>query len=205
MKKTFTELFESLKPEYHYTVKIACDDVNEEMVNAIEAQLERLEILSMSEYRKTPIQENPLDFPNIKNSSVFISDFSVNYPCSTDMLERMVSEALGLQRTNVVVYTENDPRRVYTTQYLESKNKEDYMPVMGLPPQENEHGETPKYGEDHISEFMDTYNKEREERDKKVVEVINELSPERKIETPDNYDQTQGEPGTTSPFTKEKS
>lgn len=202
--KTFTDYFNEDERVYEYTVKVAMapGQFTDDHERAIEDNLSRLDIVNMGAFKMTPIQESPLDFPNVHNVPVHIADFSVKYPSSTDMLERMIAETLGCARCCVVVYTENDPRKTYTKEYLERKMKDrDYMPVTGLPPQANEHGETPKYGEDYIEEFMDQHQKKVDSRE--VVEVYNQLSLERKIETPDNYGKDMGSHGNESPLSQE--
>ena len=202
--QSFTEIFSNTKDSYIYTAKIACDDVTPEMEDKIEQALGRLDIISLDKFKGTPLQENPLDFPNLQNTSVQIADFSVSYPSSTDMLERMVSEATGLSRSCVVVYTENDPRKVYTEQYLERNDpatKEGYVARTGTEYQESEHGDTPSYGQEKVDDCMERLIDTR--KDRKVVVVTNTLIPAEKVEAPDNAGVDQGPEGTASPFTPE--
>ena len=202
MNTTFTEYFQESNRDYKYTIKIACDKVTEEMADKIEQCLRKLDVVSMSTFQGTPIQESPLDFPNVKNTSVFIAEFAVKYPSATDMLERIVSEATGLQRTLVTVYTENDPRKVYTEEYLARNDpsfKENYETKINKEDYSSEEPETPAYGDEYNDVYLGNLASMRGER--KTIEITNTLIPKQKVEVVARADME--EPGTQSPFTKE--
>lgn len=203
MNTTFTEYFQESNRDYNYTIKIACDKVTEEMADKIEQSLSKLDIVSMSNFQGTPIQESPLDFPNVSNTSVFMAEFAVKYPSSSDMLERMVSEATGLQRTFVTVYTENDPRKTYTEEYLARKDpsfKDNYETKLGKDDfSDEECCDTPAYGDEYNDVYLGNLASMRQDRE--TVEVTNSLIPKQKVEVVSRA--KMGEPGTQSPFTKE--
>jgi len=111
--KSFLELLESNKKEYKFTVKLACADVDSSMLDRMEDCLGKYEMVSASKFKKSPTQKNPLDFPRVKNSEVHTSDVVTNYPCTSDLLLTQLSQALEMPLTNIVVYTENDPRAAY--------------------------------------------------------------------------------------------
>lgn len=202
--KTFTEYFHDSERVYSYTLKLACDGVTEENITALEERLRRLDIVSLGEFKGSPLQESPLDFPNVRNTSVQVCDFEVKYPSTTDMLERMVSEALGLPRAHVIVYTENDPRKTYTQQYLARKDpsfKEDYEPVMGTQYRTDEEPEKVTYG-DYAEEMLDVLADKRAKR-KTPQYHTNKLIPKQKVEKLDNAGTDMGPIGTDSPFSRE--
>ena len=58
-------LAESTK-EYNYKIKVA-GDLSEDFGSKLETVLKKYEVKTLSKGKKTPIQEMPLDFPNIKN------------------------------------------------------------------------------------------------------------------------------------------
>jgi len=108
--KSFLELLESNKKEYKFTIKLACAEVGNDMLDKIESCLARYELVSASKFKKSPLQKNPLDFPRVNNSEVHTSEVITNYPCTSDLLLTQVSQAIDLPHHHVVVYTENDPR-----------------------------------------------------------------------------------------------
>jgi len=202
---TFTDYFHNLQREYTYTVKLACDALTEEDIDRIEQRLKRLDLVSLSEFSGTPLQENPLDFPSMHNASVHIADFVVKYPSSSDMLERAISEALGMPRGHVVVYTENDPRKLYTEQHLERNDpsyKENYEPALGSehPVMDGEKEAQEDYP-NQAEKMMDVLDKKRGER--KLGKYVNTLIPDQVVDAPANSGQDMGPMGDTSPFTRE--
>jgi len=119
---------------YTYTLKIAIDEIDNRMLDTIEYCLEKYELVSASPFKKTPIQESPLDFPNVKNYAVHISELKMTYPASRNFLENYISKKLGISEQQIVVYSENDPRRTETALHLERSSpswKENYKSVLG--------------------------------------------------------------------------
>jgi hypothetical protein len=69
-KKSFTTYVAETKTEYKYVLKFAIHEMADDTVDKLEASLLKYDLKSASKFRKTPIQESPLDFPNIKNTPV---------------------------------------------------------------------------------------------------------------------------------------
>lgn len=126
MSKTFKELLQESQKKYKFTIKLAVDEVTDCMLDCIERSLQKYELESATKFKSTPIQESPLDFPNIKNSAVHISDIVISYPASRDMLRTILSNSLGLPLSTVAVYSENDPRAIETELHLE-RNSPDFV------------------------------------------------------------------------------
>jgi hypothetical protein len=132
--KVFKEYYSESKKEYKYTLKLAVEDVTDKMLDCLESCLARYELVSAGAFKRTPIQESPLDFPNVRNSPVFISQIVTTYPASRDFLETYISASLKLSEQAVVVYSENDPRAYETDFFLTVSNPEyteDYTPKLG--------------------------------------------------------------------------
>lgn len=119
MHKGFKDYLSDAYPEYKYTVKLAVDKVTDDMLDCMENCLAKYDLKAASKFKDTPIQESPLDFPNVKNSPVFISEITLQYPASRDYLQQKLSNVLGISEQKIVVYSENDPRFAETDLYLE--------------------------------------------------------------------------------------
>lgn len=118
MHKGLKEYLIDAYPEYRYTIKLAIDKITDDMIDCLENCLSKYDLKTASKFKETPIQTNPLDFPNVKNSPVFISEISLQYPASRDYLQTKISNVLGISEQNIVVYSENDPRFAETDLYL---------------------------------------------------------------------------------------
>jgi hypothetical protein len=118
MSKSFKELLQESTKDYNYTIKIATSEISESALDIIESCLQKYEVTKASKFKSTPIQESPLDFPQIQNSAVFISDITLSYPASRDMLRTMLANQLGIPESTIVVYSANDPRQDATDMHL---------------------------------------------------------------------------------------
>jgi len=181
MEKSFNEYYlrESAK-EYKFKLKLAVQEFTDEQKDKLETALQRYDLRSLGAFKETPIQESPLDFPNVKNTKVFIADLVLGYPVTGDQLRRFVSEKGCVNEQSVAVYGANDPREVYTTEWLERHSpefKEKYVARLGSDPEVTP---VPKYGDAHNKELLDELAAERKDREMHVVE--NPLSPKQKID-----------------------
>ena len=115
-------LSESFKKEYGYRVKIAanCDSSH---LDVIEGCLQKYNIISAADFKRKPIEENPMEFVRAKGvkliSEVCSTDVVLKYPVNARILEVWLAVNLGIDTDRVIVYDVKDPRR------LESDNAEE--------------------------------------------------------------------------------
>lgn len=194
--KVFKEYFSENQKEYKFTLKLAVDDVTDRMLDCLENCLARYEIKTATAFKKTPIQESPLDFPNIRHSPVHISEIVTSYPASRDFLETYISNALGITEQSVVVYSENDPRGIETEFHLDVTSpeyKENYKPVLG---EEGYDGDITNdeakelYGEEYNTEFLKQLEAVRDARTVDIIESPLSLPDENVTDDtlPSDYD-----------------
>ena len=181
MEKSFNEYYltESAK-EYKFKLKFAVNEWAPEQTDKLERALSRYDLRSITTFKETPIQESPLDFPNIKNTKVFVTEIVLGYPATLDMLRRFVADKTCVHEAAVAVYSANDPRDVYTAEWLERMSpefKEAYTPRLGSDPEQTV---VPAYGAEQTKDLLDQMAKERAER--KIHNVENPLMPKQKID-----------------------
>jgi hypothetical protein len=113
---------ESFKKEYSYRIKLAAD-CNDEHLNMLEKCLAKYDVVSVSPFKRKPIQENPVEFVRAKGvkciSEVCSTDIILKYPVNQRILEVWVAVNLGVDHERVLCYGINEPRR------LESENAEE--------------------------------------------------------------------------------
>jgi len=175
-KKSFASYVAEVKTEYKYVLKFAVQEMTDPMIDKLEAGLAKYGLKSASAFRKTPIQESPLDFPNVKNTPVFICDLVLEYPSSLDFLRVYICNCLGISPALLAVYSENDPRQIETDLYNERNSpefKKGYHTVLGSD-HEGPIGQD-TYGDKYNISFLKELEKVRKER--KTVTVENPLSP----------------------------
>jgi hypothetical protein len=187
--KSFVSYVAETKTEYNYVLKFAVHDMTDKMVDCLESALKKYELKTASAFRKTPIQESPLDFPNVKNTAVHICNISMGYPASLDFLRTYICNNLGISPELLAVYSENDPRQIETDLFIDRSSpeyKEKYKARLGS---DYEQGETPKYGETYNIGFLQELEKVRKERE--ITIANNDLSPNETVDhstLPKDYD-----------------
>ena len=106
---------ESFKKEYGYKVKLAANCTAEHL-SKIESCLQKYNLVSATPFKRTPIQENPMEFVRYKGvqctSEVCSSDIVLKYPVNERILEVWLAVNLGLDHSRVLCYGMKEPRRL---------------------------------------------------------------------------------------------
>lgn len=190
--KPFASYVAEVKTDYKYVLKFAVSEMNDDRIDMLEACLKKYQLKEASSFRKTPIQANPLDFPNVKNTEVHICNITLEYPASLDFLRTYICNALGLSPAVLAVYSENDPRQIETDLYVDRTSPEykaKYKTRLGSDYEEVPGAEEEKYGEKYNTGFLKELETVRKEREKVTVE--NPLSPAQTVDhstLPKGYD-----------------
>jgi hypothetical protein len=188
-KKSFINYVAETKTDYNYVLKFAVHEMPDGTIDMLEACLKKYDLKAASAFRKTPIQESPLDFPNVKNTPVFICDLTLGYPGSLDFLRTYICNNLGISPAQLAVYSNNDPRQIETDLYLDRNSpefKKKYKTRLGS---DHEETDTVAYGEKYNTDFLKELAKVSKER--VVTTVENPLSPKETIDhstLPKGYD-----------------
>lgn len=125
MAKSFIDYYlEESDKTYTYKIKLACDELDDTTLDNLERDLAKFDLLSMSAPTSTPYQSHPLDFPNVKNTKVFMVTVTVGYPASIEALRTLVAESTNKNISQVAVYTQNDPRN-------DASQMPEVQPVLG--------------------------------------------------------------------------
>ena len=179
--KTFTQYLSEAVKEIPIRIKLATD-LTDEMIETIESELARYDVVNVAKPVKTIMQEHPLDFgTKIRNAEVVIIDATVRMPISAETFRRNLSDKLAIPYDYVVVRNANDP--------LEAENEaevirqgatgEDYEPKMGQDYTEEEQGEDGKKfaGEEFKANFLKTLTDNKDKNpDRAQIEVEGPLS-----------------------------
>lgn len=108
-------LKESFNKEYAYRVKFACDCDSKHM-DVLERCLQKYHLLSAAAFKRTPIEENPVEFTRAKGvkliSEVSSTDIVLKYPVNPRILEVWLAVNMGLDHNRVLVYDIKEPRRL---------------------------------------------------------------------------------------------
>lgn len=171
-KKSFVQYVAESKVEYKYVLKFAVFEMTDKMIDCLEESLRKYDLKAASSFRKTPIQESPLDFPNVKNTPVFTCDLTLGYPASLDFLRTYICNEMEISPAQLAVYSENDPRQIETDLFIDRSSedyKRKYKPRLGSDYEQTE-GAQDLYGEKYNINFLKELEKVRKEQEKVIVE-----------------------------------
>ena len=173
-KKSFGRYVAETATEYNYVLKFAVHDMTDKMVDCLETCLKKYDLKTASAFSKTPIQESPLDFPNVKNTEVYICKITMGYPASLDFLRTFICNNLNISPALLAVYSECDPRQIETDLYVDRTSpeyKKSYKARLGADYEDTDH---PVYGTEYNIGFLQELEKVRKERE--VTIALNPLS-----------------------------
>lgn len=177
--KSFLERVTDNQKEYKFTVKIACSDVTDKMLDCLENCLAKYDLISAGKFKKTPLLTHPIDFPRVKNSEVHVTEIVTRYPATRDMLEVELAEMLDLHRNHVVVYSEKDPRAISS---ILTDPEEVYNAKVGTEIHPDEEADATEYRSDNQRDnaMDDAYDRKQ---NRKVTIVHNDMSPEQAFDS----------------------
>lgn len=104
--KTFYEHLLESEQTYKYRVKVAggCDS---ECLKALESQLAKFDLINMSSPKTTPVMEDPLDFPGVKNMEVCMFELEIAYPAGQDALYSMIEACTNKPKSQIKIVSEH--------------------------------------------------------------------------------------------------
>jgi len=86
---TFLEYFEKNKKIYEFKIAIAGEH-GSDIKDRIKSVLEKFQVETLSAGKRTPIQETPLEFPQLSNTEVVHYTVSLRYPTTPNVLEEII-------------------------------------------------------------------------------------------------------------------
>ena len=105
MKRFLDYLIESAEEKkYAFKIKIA-GPLPENCEDCMEAALQKYKVSRFTKGKSTPIQENLLDFPEIKNAEMTVFEAEVDYPATSAVILELLSSATGIGKDCIRVRT----------------------------------------------------------------------------------------------------
>ena len=118
--KPFKEYLSEGSKKYDFRVKIA-GDVSKDNETKLESILSKFKIASFKKLASTPVQQFPLDFPKLINSTVNIYEVSLDYPTTQFELTEYIASSLAIAKENLAVRRPGEP----SEEYQEPKERRD--------------------------------------------------------------------------------
>lgn len=173
--KSFSQYLTESKKTYAFKIKVA-GDLTEDFNQKLKGALEKFKVTSISNGKRTPIQNVPLDFPTLKNTNVTIFDLEISYPTTSEVLENYISQAVEHPLHCVKVVTDNAPSEEYQKTLQSAENKKE-----ALLNTEDMGGESAQeqVGEKKISSFLKDLSQDAKTR------AVKEQPKEKATEMPE--------------------
>jgi len=106
MTKTYYQYLLESEQTYKYRVKVAggCDN---ECLKELETKLAKFDLINMSSPKTTPVMEDPLDFPGVKNMEVCMFEVEIAYPAGQDALYAMIESCTRRPKSQIKVVSDH--------------------------------------------------------------------------------------------------
>ena len=167
--KNFKEYLSESKKQYPFKIKVA-GEFSKDQEKTLESLLGRFAVAKFKKSTTTPVQELPLDFPQLKNCEVHIYEVTLDYPSTQFELTEYLSTGLSVHKQNLVVRRPGEPLEEY--QHQEGEKREgallddpDYKEA-GSPKFEDYYGD--KYNTGFVKELNDLLKLERKARGEQI-------------------------------------
>ena len=110
--RSFKDILTESKKTYEFKIGVA-GPLPDGFEDKMETALKKFNVSNMTSGKKTPIQERPLDFPQLQNMEVTYFELAVEYPTTSQVLQEYVGNCCGIHQSYIIVRNANDPREEY--------------------------------------------------------------------------------------------
>jgi len=142
---TFTQYLSESAKQYDYKIKVA-GEIDKDFANKLETAMGKFDLAKLSAGKSYPIQETPLDFPQLKNVEVTIFDATTNYPASVFEMTEYLANYLNLARNQIVIRKPGEPTEQYQADMKVEKDKNEFASVL----QDIEYKDAPKLNAEDV-------------------------------------------------------
>lgn len=125
LMRSFAQILNESKKTYTFKIGVA-GELPETFQDHLETSLKKYGLLGVSSGKKTPIQERPLDFPQLQNMEVTYFEAEVEYPTTPQVLQEYLGKVCSVHPSHIIVRNPDDPQE----EYQEAKDKEPYESLL---------------------------------------------------------------------------
>jgi len=106
--KNFKEFLTESQKTYKFKICVA-GELPEGFADRLETNLQKFDLVNVSTGKKSPITEQPLDFPKLQNMEVHHFEAEVKYPTTSFHLQEYLIDNCSVDRGHLKVKGEFDP------------------------------------------------------------------------------------------------
>ena len=123
--RSFTTVLTESKKTYEFKIGVA-GPLPEGFEDTLETILKKYGASNLTSGKETPIQERPLDFPQLQNMEVTYFELGVEYPTTPQVLQAYIGNCCNIDQAYVIVRNLGDPRE----EYQETKDDAPYESML---------------------------------------------------------------------------
>lgn len=117
--KTFRDFLTESKKTYEFKVGIA-GELPEGIEDRMETALQKFGLQKLTPGKKTPIQERPLDFPQLENTEVTYFETELTYPTTAHVIQEYLGDFCSVDKSHIIVRNPNEPQELYQEEKVDS-------------------------------------------------------------------------------------
>lgn len=183
--RTFTDILTESKKTYNFIIRVA-GDLPEGCEQTMKTSLEKFNLISFNGPKRSPIQETPMDFPQLQNMEVHTFEAEVGYPTVGHILERYLVDCCCIDHTHLNVRVPGEPVELEQ----QEETSEVYTPVIGDDDMGGESAQE-SVGENRVMDLLKELEVARKERGYDPIDGI-EPGTSKDIDNTENSASTVG-------------
>ena len=110
--KNFADYLTESKKTYEFKIGVA-GELPENFEDMLETSLQKYGCSQIAAGKKTPIQERPLDFPQLENCEATYFEITCTYPTTVQVLREYIGQCCGVKQSHIIVRNPNEPQELY--------------------------------------------------------------------------------------------
>lgn len=137
--------------------------------------LEKFKVATIGSGKKTPIQERPLDFPQLENMEVTYYEFAVKYPTTPPILQEYIGQCCNIPQSHIIVRGADENQEMYQDEMNEKTDT--YEPILD---QEDMGGTSAQsnVGNNRVMDLLKELDKARNESGDNTVKMETTNEPQ---------------------------
>ena len=110
--KNFADYLTESKKTYEFKIGVA-GELPENFEDMLETSLQKYGCSNIAAGKTTPIQERPLDFPQLENCEATYFEITCTYPTTVQVLQEYIGQCCGVKQSHIIVRNPNEPQELY--------------------------------------------------------------------------------------------
>lgn len=156
--KNFADYLTESNKTYDFKIGVA-GPLPEDFENQLETSLQKYGCSQLTAGKTTPIQERPLDFPQLENMEATYFEISCKYPTTVQVLQEYIGQCCGVSQSHIIVRNPNEPQE----EYQEETSSDVYVAKLTVEELEGESAQE-SVGEDRVMNLLKELETARKEK-----------------------------------------